>query len=149
MLSCINNVVILFLFLPKCCWRLDQSLLSSEQRDKCFAQTSDKQGIVTEQRETGYRYRTTRNRVSLPNNDKQGIYIYYTETAIPQGSLAILCLYPWGHLDDTLAFKDHWSRDLHDSAERPLTFITIYKLLEREGQSNPGPSRMKISELNP
>ena len=26
-----------------------------------------------------------------------------------------------------LTFKDHWSRDLHDLAERLLNIITIYK----------------------
>ena len=32
------------------------------------------------------------------------------------------------HLDNiTLRFKNHWSHDLHDLAERRLTFITIYK----------------------
>ena len=31
------------------------------------------------------------------------------------------------HLTVTLTFKDHWSRDLHDLAERRLNIITIRK----------------------
>ena len=31
------------------------------------------------------------------------------------------------HLTVTLTFKDHWSRDLHDLAERLLNIITICK----------------------
>ena len=44
------------------------------------------------------------------------------------------------HLTDGLASKHHWSHDLHLLAERFLTFITFYKFLEREEESNPGRS---------
>ena len=29
------------------------------------------------------------------------LHLYYTATTIPEGSITILCLYPWSHLDDT------------------------------------------------
>ena len=34
------------------------------------------------------------------------------------------------YLTVTLTFKDHWSRDLHDVAERRLNIFTICKFLD-------------------
>ena len=47
------------------------------------------------------------------------LHLYFTRTTMPQGNITIFA-YIHGsfmtiqHLTDTLAFKDHWSHDLHD-----------------------------------
>ena len=63
----------------------------------------------------------------------------FRSTRIPQGSITIICFCIWTikHLTNTLAFKDQWPHDLHDLAERILTFITIYEFFVREGESKP------------
>ena len=63
-----------------------------------------------------------------------GLHLYLYNSHDTQGNIIILCLFPWGHLDKHLTvyltFKDHWSRDLHDLAERLLNIITIDKVQE-------------------
>ena len=59
-------------------------------------------------------------------------YIYTYTTRIPQGSIAIICVYHWAHLYGTagnryIDIKDQCLHDLHELAERRSTFVTIYK----------------------
>ena len=49
-------------------------------------------------------------------------YIYTNNDYETQGSIKILCLYPWAIWEDTARNKVHSPRDLHDLAERRLTF---------------------------
>ena len=64
-----------------------------------------------------------------------------------QGSITIRCLYLWGiiwtieHLTDTLAFKDHWSHDLHDFAERGIIFQRFIILFRKGRGIEPRPFR--------
>ena len=49
------------------------------------------------------------------------------------------------HLTDILAFKDHWSHDLHELAGKRFNFITII-IFRRGGESNPSRSDEKFRQ---